>query len=343
MTTPAVPLAPREETGTLGVLHLKRLWSRALALRSGWMPIDLEEDQRDRLVLDALGLGLEQAKRRLIDGAPDFAEFERWIVATAGAPAPELVARLNAALRGEAPPDATRAWLAEIDALPPVLDAAALAHWEEHGYVVVLDAVPADACRAAEQAVWAHEQARPEEPATWYGERGQGIMSQMFQHPAFTANRHAPRVHKAFAQLWGTADLWPTCDRAGFNPPLRAGEQFRATDLHWDVSLACPMPFGTQGVLYLADTPPEMGAFRCVPGFHRGLEAWLASLPADANPREQDLYRYGVRHVGARAGSLVIWNDKLPHGASPNRGALPRIVQYLNMYPAQRALNPVWI
>lgn len=338
-----VCLPDQEETGALGVLHLKRLWARARAIRDGWRGDDLAEDQSDRLVIDALGIGLEQSRRHIMEVAETFEEFERWIVATAGAPEPELVARLNAALRGEPPPAATRDWLARIDAMPPVLDAAALAHWDEHGYVVVPDAVPAEACRAAEQAVWAHEHARPDEPATWYGERGQGIMSQMFQHPAFTVNRHAPRVHKAFAQLWGTADLWPTCDRAGFNPPLRPGEAFRATDLHWDVSLARPMPFGTQGVLYLADTPAEMGAFRCVAGFHRGLEAWLAGLPADAKPREQDLYPYGVRHVGARAGSLVIWNDKLPHGASPNRGALPRIVQYLNLYPARRALNPVWI
>lgn len=343
MSKPPFHLAPPEELGALGVLHLKRLWSRALAMRQGWTCSDLMEDQRDRLVLDALGVGLEQVKRELMERAPGFEAFERWIVDTAGEPAPETVARLNAALASAPAPEATRRWLAELAAMPPVLDAAALSHWDEFGYVIVPDAVPEKTRLAAERAIWEHEGAQPGDPATWYAPRAQGIMLQMFQHPAFTLNRHAPRVHKAFAQLWGTTDLWVTCDRGGFNPPLRPGDAFHATDLHWDMSLARPIPFGTQGILYLTDTPPEQGAFRCVPGFNRRLEAWLDSLPLGADPREQDLHALGVKHIGGRAGDLVIWSDKLPHGASPNRGARPRIVQYINMYPARRERNPVWL
>ncbi|MBX3736139.1 MAG: phytanoyl-CoA dioxygenase family protein [Candidatus Didemnitutus sp.] len=343
MSNPPIPLAPSDEAGSLGVLHLKRLWTRARAARGGWRSDDLDDDQRDHLVIDALGLGLEQARRQIMESARTFEEFEKWVVATSGEPEPARVARLNAALCGEPPPPATRAWLAQIDALPPVLSAEDLAHWEEHGYVIVHDAVPEESRRAAEAAIWENTSARPDDPTTWYADRGQGIMLQLFQHPAFTANRRSPRIHKAFAQLWGTADLWVTCDRGGFNPPLRPGETFRASDLHWDVSLARPIPFGTQGILYLTDTPPEQGAFRCVPGFHRRLEAWLDALPTGTDPRQQDLHALGVKHIGGRAGDLVIWSDKLPHGASPNHGARPRIVQYLNMYPARRERNKVWL
>lgn len=336
-------LPPAAETGSLGVCQLKRFWARASAVRRGNAVGDLADLHRDAIVRDALGIGIEQAHEFLLQHTPTFAEFERWIVATAGAPDAATVERINAAITGGAPPAATRAWLAALEAMPPVLDAAGLAQWEEHGYVVVPDAVPEESRRAAEAAIWANARARPDDPSTWYAPRPQGIMLALFQHPAFTANRHATRVHQAFAQLWGTADLWVTCDRGGFNPPLRPGDTFHATDLHWDMSLARPIPFGTQGILYLTDTPPEQGAFRCVPGFHRRLEAWLAALPPDANPREQDLHALGVKHIGGRAGDLVIWNDKLPHGASPNRGTRPRIVQYLNRYPTQRAYNPRWI
>lgn len=342
LVTPS-PLPEIADVGALGVCQLKRLWARAALVRRGGPPGDLADLHRDRLVRDALGLGLEQTQQFLLQHAPTFADFERWIVATAGAPEPALVARINAAVTGAPPPPATQRWLAEIDALPPVLDAAALAHWDEHGYVVVPDAVPAESRRAAEQAIWENAGARPDAPDTWYAPRAQGIMLALVQHPAFTANRRSRRLHKAFAQLWGTSDLWVTCDRGGFNPPVRPDRPFHATDLHWDVSLARPMPFGTQGILYLTDTPPEQGAFRCVPGFHRRLDAWLDGLPPAADPREQDLHALGVRRIGGRAGDCVIWRDQLPHGASPNHGTQPRIVQYLNFYPTHREQNPVWL
>lgn len=337
------PLAAPTETGELGVFQLKRFWSQTQALREGARFPVADEAHLNRLVTDALGLGFEQSRQHLMQRAPTFAEFERWIVETAGAPAPELVARINAAVTGAEPPPATQRRLAEIDALPPVLDAADLAHWEEHGYVIVPDAVPAAARTAAVQALWTHLGARADDPDSWYVELSQGIMSSLFQHAAFTANRHSPRIHKAFAQLWGTADLWVSCDRGGFNPPEKPGWMFRASDLHWDVSLVRPIPFGTQGILYLTDTPAEQGAFRCVPGFHRRLDAWLDALPPGTDPRKQDLHALGVRPIAGRAGDLVIWNHLLPHGASPNRGTRPRIVQYLNMYPTRWEQRAEWL
>lgn len=336
----SLPLAT--DVGALGVCQLKRLWARAQAVRRGESSGDPADRHRDELVRDALGLGLQQTQKFLLQHEPTFEEFERWIVATAGAPEPALVARINAAVTGAPQPEATQRWLAEIDALPPVLSGGDLAHWDEQGYVVIHDAVPEESRLAAVHAIYDDTGARPDDPASWYGAREQGIMLSLVQHAAFTLNRRAARVHKAFAQLWGTADLWVSCDRGGFNPPVRPGWDFFATDLHWDVSLARPIPFGTQGILYLTDTPPEQGAFRCVPGFHRRLDAWLDALPAGADPRGQDLHALGVQHVGGRAGDLVIWNAKLPHGASPNRGTRPRIVQYLNMYPTQLEHNPVW-
>jgi ectoine hydroxylase-related dioxygenase (phytanoyl-CoA dioxygenase family) len=102
------------------------------------------------------------------------------------------------------------------------------------------------------------------------------------------------------------------------------------------------MPFHVQGILYLTDTPPEQGAFTCVPGFHRRIDAWLASLPPDADPRRQDLHALGSQPIGGRAGDLIIWNDALPHGSRPNRGRAPRLVQYIRMYPTRLEFQEVW-
>jgi ectoine hydroxylase-related dioxygenase (phytanoyl-CoA dioxygenase family) len=164
----------------------------------------------------------------------------------------------------------------------------------------------------------------------------------LFQHAAFTANRRSPRIHKAFAQLWGTSDLWVSTDRVGFNVPERRGWMFRGPDLHWDVSLAQPIPFGTQGILYLTDTPAEQGAFTCVPGFQRRIDAWLDAVPPGADPRREDLHALGSKPIAGRAGDLIIWDHKLPHGSRPNRGTRPRIVQYLNMYPTRKERRTEW-
>ena len=343
MLQTAFPLAAPTDSGTLGVYQLKRLWSRSLAMRRGErLEIDLSEKHLEHLVLDALGLGLEQTQQYLLQYAPTFEAFEQWIVATAGTPEPDQVARINATVTGGEIPAATRRLIAEIEAMPPVLDASDLAHWAEHGYVILHQAVPEESRRGAEEAIWQHLGARPDNPESWYVPNDHGIMVQLFQHPAFTANRRSRRLHKAFAQLWGTADLWVTCDRVGFNVPERPGWMFRGPYMHWDVSLAQPIPFGTQGILYLTDTPPEQGALAVVPGFQHRIDGWLDGLPAGTDPRRQDLHALGSKPLGGKAGDLIIWDQRLPHGPTPNRGARPRIVQYIDMRPTLIEQRDAW-
>jgi len=338
------PLPLRTDAGLLGVYQLKRAWARHRASQQGRPnAFDRREFHLDHLVFDALGIGLEQTMQYLSRQMPAFAEFEHWIIATTGG-VPELqVARINAAIsRTTYPPEISR-WLADVAASETVLSADDLAFWDEHGYVVLHDAVPAETRTAATQAVLDDVGARLDDPQTWYRHNDHGIMVQHFQHPAFDANRKAPRIHKAFAQLWGTADLWVSTDRVGFNPPERPGWRFPGPDLHWDVSLHQPMPLGMSGILYLTDTEAEQGAFTLVPGFHRRVGDWLASLPAGADPRRQDLHALGSKPIAGRAGDLVIWHDALPHGSRPNRARMPRIVQYIRMYPTDQEFADVWV
>ena len=337
-------LAPATETGALGIYQLKRLWSRAMAARQGhFQPTTMHDRHLDNLVIHASGLGLEQTSSYLAGAAPSFDEFERWIVSITGGVSPERVARINAAVAGEDTPEASKLTLAAVEASAPVLAASDLAFWDEHGYVVLHDAVALATREAAAQALWEHLGARPDDPRTWYRQNDHGIMVQYFQNPAFDAIRRSPRIHKAFAQLWGTADLWATTDRVGFNAPERDGFTFPGPHLHWDVSVKTPIPFGTGGILYLTDTPPEQGAFTLVPGFQSWGEAWLKALPPGADPRRQNLYALGPRAIGGSAGDLAIWHQALPHGASPNRGTKPRLVQYINMFPTRFEEQEEWI
>jgi len=339
----AEPLPSPTDTGALGVFQLKRAWARQKARRQGRHDeAGPREFHLDHLVFDALGIGLEQVIQYLGQSAPTFEEFERWIVATTGGVTAIQIARINAAIAGtEYPPKITR-WLADIDAAVPVLSADDLAFWDEHGYVIVHDAVPADTREAATQAILDHLGARLDDPESWYRSGRRSIMVQYFQHPAFDANRKSPRIHKAFAQLWGTSDLWVSTDRVGFNVPERPGWLFQGPNLHWDVSLHQPMLLGMHGILYLTDTEAEQGAFTVVPGFHRRVGDWLANLPAGADPRTHDLHALGSKPIAGRAGDLVIWHDALPHGSRPNRAGMPRIVQYIRMYPTSQEFAEVW-
>lgn len=343
-TTSGLVLAHDTDVGALGIFHLKRYWSRTMLARAGrHIAADKRERHFDFLLIHACGLGLEPTARYLGQTAPSFAEFERWIVETTGGVAPERVARINAAISGSDYPDALRRELAAVEASEPVLSADDLAFWNENGYVVLHDAVPQHAFEAAAQALWDHLGASADDPESWYRQRNQGIMVQYFQHPAFEANRRSPRIHKAFAQLFGTADLWVSTDRVGFNVPERAGWKFPGPDLHWDVSLKTPIPFSVGGILYLTDTPPEQGAFTLVPGFHRRVDSWMASLPPGTDPRSQDLHALGSTPIGGRAGDLVIWHQALPHGSRPNRGTRPRMVQYITMFPTEVEEQDEWI
>ncbi|HEY6843646.1 MAG TPA: phytanoyl-CoA dioxygenase family protein [Thermoanaerobaculia bacterium] len=322
----------------IAVDHLERYWSRSIAnmRQPGAAPRSEAEWARDKLLLHGLGVGIEQAARYLAT-SPSLEQFENWILdLNGGAIDPARLRRLNAALRGEPYGEATAQWLASIEALPPVLSKADLAQWEEEGVVVVPGAIPRDEAATACAAVYEHIGADPANPDTWYTRRNmQGIMVQFFQHPAFDAARTSARIHKAFAQLWGTADLFPTTDRCGFNPPERGAYRFPGPNLHWDADLTRPVPFDVQGLVYLVDVEAEQGAFTCVPRFHRELEAWLRALPPGANPMEH-IPCDRAKAVAASAGDLILWHQALPHGSRPNRAALPRVVQYLTMFPPLR-------
>ncbi len=306
--------------------------------------LDGRSPARDRsvnLMLDTLGLGLEQSMTFIGRTRPDLATFKAWVLETAGPPDPLRVQRYNALTTASPPPSAVVDWLARIEALAPVLSDNDLEHWDREGYVILRSAISLEEAEAAARFVWQEAGADPRDPETWYGPRNDGIMIQRFQHASLEAARRSERVHKAFAQLWGTVDLWMIIDRVSFNPPITPERPFRTTPLHWDASLIRPIPFATQGILYLTDTPPEQGALQLVPGFHHELDGWLDGLDG-INPRNVDLSAR-TRRIGAGAGDLIIWRQDLPHGASPNTGAQPRLAQYVNMYRADLRRNPVWL
>lgn len=234
--------------------------------------------------------------------------------------------------------------------------------WVADGYLVVPNAVPAEACAAAARTIREFVGADDAEPSTWYANvhdiyadtlpggakphHGPCGMVQLCHHRTLWALRQEPRVHGIFADLYGTRRLLVTCDRAHFKPPQSSRHPAWSDPgevhwgLHWDVDTlphAWPVPFVIQGVVYLERTTAELGALRVVPGFHRRFAAWEAAQPAGRDSERPDIPMSEAVAVEAEAGSLVLWHSLLPHGPGPNTGAAPRVSAYVAMHPVDAA------
>ena len=336
-----ITIPASSEKGKLGAFHLKRYWAKCMAMRDGMLDQKAypEEWIKDRTLLHILGLGLEQSIRYLFSVAPDFNEFEDWIIELNGGTVPsEKIEHYNTAFVNEGKMQTER----EDEEL--VLSEADLKFWDENGYVIVRNAISLEDCDATVALICDSLEIKRDQPATWYNthQAKQGIMVQLFQHPMLQKNRESTRIRIAYEQLWRRKDLWVTTDRVSFNPPETEQYIFQGPRLHWDVSLALPIPFGTQGLLYLSDTAENQGAFTLVPGFQHRIEKWIHSLPTDATPGMQDLYALGPKPIAANAGDFIVWQQALPHGSSPNTSRLPRIVQYINYAPLDENMQEKW-
>ncbi|MBK8520082.1 MAG: phytanoyl-CoA dioxygenase family protein [Chitinophagaceae bacterium] len=332
-----ITLAESTETGTTGIYHLKRIWSKALAGQ------DITNNYPDEAILDnalidILGIGLLPAYEFLYGQKPDFESFENWVIAHAnGHINAETIKLCNALFEKKT--------INQQNNAADVLTAEDLAFWDEQGYVILKQAITQQECAISRKAILDYLDMDEQDEKSWYGDSNnmQGIMVTLYRNAAIDKNRYSPKIRRAFEQIWNRTDLIVTTDKCGFNPPETSTYTYRGTGLHWDVSLATPIPFGTQGILYLTDTVANQGALTVVPGFHKKLETWLKELPGNIHPREVDLSTSGTKPIAANAGDFIIWNHKLPHGSSPNKASLPRIVQYINWYAPLAELPKDWV
>ncbi|HZT43044.1 MAG TPA: phytanoyl-CoA dioxygenase family protein [Chthonomonadaceae bacterium] len=213
------------------------------------------------------------------------------------------------------------------------------AFFRENGYLLVRGVVPRRSCEAVIAAIWEFLGMDPDDPEDWYRPPlSPGGMVEMYHHPSMWDNRQHPRVHQVFAELLGTETLWVSLDRVNMKPPRHPDhpEYDHKGFIHWDVSTEkLPIPFGVQGLLYLADTDADQGGFQCVPELYRNFEAWLQTQPSDRDPFKPDLTGLTVTPIPGQAGDLVIWNRLLAHGNGHNVSTRPRFAQYLAMHPAR--------
>ena len=225
-----------------------------------------------------------------------------------------------------------------------VLSQADVEFWDENGYVIIPNAVPPENLQAVIDAIWDFQEMKPDDPATWYreperenqmAELNRSGMVEMYHHQSLWDNRQYPRVHGAFADIWGTEKLWVTIDRANLNVPAKPDWDFKGF-IHWDIDTGIdPLPFEVQGVLSLTDTTAAQGGFQCVAGFPKRFSEWVKTQPPDRDTWRPDLTGLEVQPIETKAGDLLIWNSLLPHGTGRNNSDRPRLAQYITMFPAK--------
>jgi ectoine hydroxylase-related dioxygenase (phytanoyl-CoA dioxygenase family) len=209
------------------------------------------------------------------------------------------------------------------------------ARFHEQGFLVVEGVVPPELCARVRAAICAFTGVVEDDPATWrrYDTQGHGIVP-VHHAQALWDVRQLPAVHQAFAALYGTERLWVTVDRVSMKAPARLFETpYRIDPIHWDGDPRQSGGRSIQGLVYLTDTAPEQGGFCCVPGLFRMLDDWLAAHMDDPNPLLPDVSGFEIVEIGAPAGSLVLWDRRMPHSSSANRRDRPRWVQYVAMNP----------
>ena len=143
-------LADSTETGTLGVMHLKRYWDKAQLRKSGTLKEDIlaEEWNIDNTMLAALGLGLEQTIKQLFSHTGDFSSFEEWVLSVNnGKLEQQKIDEFNSYIQNRNATDKKG------NKDSGILTAKELDFWDEHGYIIVKNAVSKEDCEAAINAI----------------------------------------------------------------------------------------------------------------------------------------------------------------------------------------------
>jgi len=244
--------------------------------------------------------------------------------------------------------------------------------FNENGYVVVDGALTPEEVTLSVDEIW-HSQAglascegvQRDDPATW-GEEfwpapggSGGFVSPTDDHEVkqMWLNRQKPEIVEVFRNiLEGEEKLRVSKDRWGIMRPTknikfkdgsvqdRPEWKTAASWLHWDQNPWAEMNIKRlQGLLAFTDHTETSGGFLCVPKFNKIFAQWGVDNPYDTvgcSPLHSlvmvpkgDPIQQQVQKVFMKAGSLLIWDSRLPHQNFPNDDDTWRIVQYVTYNP----------
>ncbi|MEM7020634.1 MAG: phytanoyl-CoA dioxygenase family protein [Pseudomonadota bacterium] len=207
-----------------------------------------------------------------------------------------------------------------------------LEHYRREGWVLVEDAVPDALLEPVVDLIcdyWQVDRYQCD-PTRKFEEVINGIVP-VHQHQAMWDIRQWPTLYKAFSKIHDTEKLWVSMDRLSYKPTVSQRlkkDKGAPNAIHIDMDLRKPRSY-VQGVVYLTDTPEERGAWECVPEIFREIRDGKRASFRWA----EDVSYYEIVRVPAKAGSIVIWDSRTPHGSGFNWSDIPRFAQYVTMNP----------
>jgi Phytanoyl-CoA dioxygenase (PhyH) len=205
------------------------------------------------------------------------------------------------------------------------------------GYMVIRNVVPPSLVGNAAREIAAFVNADLADSTTWY--RGplelDGIVP-MHHAQSLWDIRQSPNLYQIFTEFFGTPRLIVDINRCIFRPPVhRRFPKISRGSVHWDTDPRGPRPPSLQAVVLLSDVGHDGGGFQCLPDVYQNLDAWLKRY---ARRDDFDFFYPGLNHwktiqVGGKAGDVILWSTRLPHGSAINLSNRPRVAAFVSMQP----------
>jgi hypothetical protein len=203
--------------------------------------------------------------------------------------------------------------------------------------MAIRNVIPRSITRRAVREIAAFIGADLGDSATWYGGATalDGIVP-MHHAQSLWDIWQSPNLHRLFTEFFGSPRLMVDMNRCIFRPPIHPERPAisRGT-IHWDTDPRAHGPASLQAVVLLTAVRRDEGGFQCLPEIYQNLDAWLEE---HARRSDFDFFNPGLNsskttQVEGKAGDVILWSTKLPHGSAINRSTRPRVAAFVSMQP----------
>ena len=204
------------------------------------------------------------------------------------------------------------------------------------GYMIIRNVIPAELAANAVREITSFLGADLADSSTWYAGAPvlDGIVPLHHAQALWEIRQH-PDLYEMFAEFFGSRRLMVDINRCIFRPPIRPGSTLSYGTIHWDTDPKAPGPGSIQAVVLLTDVRPNGGGFQCLPEVYQNLDVWLEEYGSHDN---FDFFNPGLNEwkttqVEGKAGDVILFSTKLPHGSATNSSNRPRIAAFVSMQP----------
>lgn len=203
--------------------------------------------------------------------------------------------------------------------------------------MVIRNVVPASITANAVRGIATFVGADLADSRTWYGGAPQldGIVP-MHHAQSLWDIRQCPNLYQVFAEFFGNLRLMVDINRCIFRPPVHpAFPTISYGTIHWDTDPRVPGPGSLQAVVLLTNVGRDAGGYQCLPEVYQNVDAWLKqhAVRDDFDFFNPGLNDWKTTQIGGKAGDVILWSSKLPHGSATNLSSRPRIAAFISMQP----------